>query len=335
MIVAAPLFFLLSLLSSPSPSPLPPPLPPPISARLSAVLSLASCEGSSDGTIADIGCDHAQLAIALLREGHAKRCIAVDRCQQPLQAGLRNAEEVLPPSALLDFRLGEGLAPLRPSDEVDTVCIAGMGARAIVKILEATTTTTTTAMDDVDNDDDRLLLASLGVRRLVLQPVSPRPQLLVPLRRFLRGHGWAVRDESLVTAGGRTYLTLLAETEAAVTSPASPSRRRDNGGAAVSEGPDGDQLLFPPTIRARAHAAMAAGAGAAAGEASAAAAAAVGDNAALVEEMSVYRDYVKLHADWSDSLRTDNYDKAAGFSQSFISSAFSAELALLSDYLGS
>jgi tRNA (adenine22-N1)-methyltransferase len=105
-------------------------LPP----RLAAVLSLVP----SVGPVADIGSGHGALALALVERG--QRVVATERTPRTL-ARLRaevarraRAAGAEPPRAL-QTRLGDGMAPLARG-EVDTVVLAGMGARSIVRIVE-------------------------------------------------------------------------------------------------------------------------------------------------------------------------------------------------------
>ena len=81
-------------------------------------------------THADIGSDHANLLVALLRSGRVERGIAIENKQQPLfhsQSALSglNAEA----------RFADGLEGLL-AGEADSLSICGMGAESIVSILE-------------------------------------------------------------------------------------------------------------------------------------------------------------------------------------------------------
>ena len=81
-------------------------------------------------THADIGSDHANLLVALLRSGRIARGIAIENKQQPF-AQSRNALRNLNAEA----RLADGLDGLEIG-EADSLSICGMGAESIVAILE-------------------------------------------------------------------------------------------------------------------------------------------------------------------------------------------------------
>eukprot|EP00978_Attheya_sp_CCMP212_P045882 scaffold364690_cov53-Attheya_sp.AAC.1 len=114
-----------------------------LSSRLEEVFHLCSSAITTTTTttttkpivVADIGADHAQLSLALVQKGVADRAIAIDRCRSPLEMGQENARKATLFDRM-DFRLGNGLEPLRPTDGVHVVCVAGMGARTIAIILQ-------------------------------------------------------------------------------------------------------------------------------------------------------------------------------------------------------
>lgn len=95
-----------------------------ISPRLNAILRLIR-----EDRVADIGTDHATLAIELAKSG--KKVIATDISTPCIQKANRNIEKV---GVNVETRIGDGLAPIK-SGEVDIAVIAGMGAREIIKII--------------------------------------------------------------------------------------------------------------------------------------------------------------------------------------------------------
>lgn len=101
-----------------------------LSKRLLALYQMVE-QGS---IVADIGCDHAQLSIALIQNGICEHVYACDLRKQPL----KRAKE-----AILQARLKEQItACLRNGldqleKDVDTVIIAGMGYDTITAILSA------------------------------------------------------------------------------------------------------------------------------------------------------------------------------------------------------
>ena len=136
---------------------------------------------------ADVGTDHAYLAIALLNEQDVETVIATDKNEGPCAA----ARRTISASGFanrVQVRLGDGLAPLLPG-EVDTVCIAGMGGGLIASILA----------------EGAEVLAE--VSRLVLQPMNDA----AALRQWLYDNGWHIVEESLATADGRLYEIIAAE----------------------------------------------------------------------------------------------------------------------------
>ena len=84
------------------------------------------------GVVADIGCDHALLCIALVEQGIAKKAYACDVAEGPLTRAI-SAIQTAQLQEQITTVLTDGIAEL-PSD-VDTFIIAGMGFETIQKIL--------------------------------------------------------------------------------------------------------------------------------------------------------------------------------------------------------
>ena len=151
--------------------------------RLAAVAALVP----RGARAADVGTDHAYLAIALLNEQDVETVIATDKNEGPCAA----ARRTISASGFtnrVQVRLGDGLAPLSPG-EVDTVCIAGMGGGLIASILAAGAEVLT------------------EVSRLVLQPMNDA----AALRQWLYDNDWHIVEESLATADGWLYEIIAAE----------------------------------------------------------------------------------------------------------------------------
>lgn len=158
-----------------------------LDARLQSVAALVppGCRA------ADIGSDHAYLAMALWQSGKVSRMIATDKHEGPCRA----AQRTLAAAGLtadIPVRQGDGLSVLAP-DEVDAVCIAGMGGALITGILAA-------APEVMER-----------LQRLILQPMNDAPIL----RRWLYEHDWHLAAEALAEADGRLYEILAAEPGAA------------------------------------------------------------------------------------------------------------------------
>ncbi|MGB0759921.1 MAG: tRNA (adenine(22)-N(1))-methyltransferase [Rubripirellula sp.] len=81
-------------------------------------------------THVDIGSDHANLLVALLRSGRVKKGIAIENKQQPL---LHSQQALVGLDA--EVRFADGLDGLL-AGEADSLSICGMGAENIVSILE-------------------------------------------------------------------------------------------------------------------------------------------------------------------------------------------------------
>ena len=141
---------------------------------------------------ADIGTDHAYLAMQLMAERGAAAVIASDKTSGPCQAARRTLREA-GLAEQVAVRQGDGLTVLEPG-EADTICIAGMGGELITLLLAAAP----------------LVLAQ--VKRLVLQPMNDVPLV----RQWLYARGWHLAAERLAEADGRLYVVLLAEPGEAV-----------------------------------------------------------------------------------------------------------------------
>lgn len=149
--------------------------------RLAALASLVP----AGAKVADVGTDHAYLAVELQRRG-AALVIASDKNEGPCYA----AKETIAAAGLtgkISVRQGDGLAVLA-AGEVDTLCIAGMGGKLIADILAAAPGVTA------------------ACSRLVLQPMNDAEAL----RRWLQGNGWTITREVLAEAAGQLYVVLLA-----------------------------------------------------------------------------------------------------------------------------
>lgn len=126
-----------------------------------------------DSIVADIGCDHALLSIALIESGTADKCYACDVAVGPLQ----RAKEAVSAAGLsdkIDVVLNDGIYGL-PSD-ITTIVIAGMGFETIRHIL--------LEGESMWNDARSFVLASHTD--------------IEELRRFLSRHSFVIDDEKIV-----------------------------------------------------------------------------------------------------------------------------------------
>ena len=151
----------------------------PISNRL---LACAEFIRPND-VVADVGCDHGYLGIHLLTKGIAKRVIASDINDGPLQSAQLNARKYGVQDKM-SFHLCPGVHDV-PRD-FDVMVCAGMGADTMVSILE----------DAPWLKSDRY--------RLVLQCQSKTPLL----RRYLSENGWYIAKESVLKDGRFLYTVM-------------------------------------------------------------------------------------------------------------------------------
>ena len=130
-----------------------------------------------EGSVADVGCGHGRLALALVERGHS--VIATELSQRALDLLRRDLARVPGiEGARLQTRGGDGFGSLEPG-EVDVAVVAGMGGRSVVRIL----------------DQSRWL-----PRCLVLQPVQD-PGMV---EAWVGARGWPT-DSGRVVDRGREY----------------------------------------------------------------------------------------------------------------------------------
>ncbi|MCR5175884.1 MAG: class I SAM-dependent methyltransferase [Anaerovibrio sp.] len=150
--------------------------------RLRAVADLVPIGSSA----ADIGTDHAYLAIELYRLNSGRRVIAADLNAGPCAAARHTIAEA-GCDGLIEVRQGDGLTVLSPG-EVDAICIAGMGGKLEADILEA----------------GREIVQSLSF--MVLQPQNGCDYL----RGWLYKNGWKIEAEKLAKVDSRLYQIIKA-----------------------------------------------------------------------------------------------------------------------------
>ena len=140
------------------------------------------------GCLADIGCDHAYVAIEAVRRGRAARALACDVRKGPLQQA---AEHILCAglAGKIETRLSDGLEQVAPG-EADTVVVAGMGGPLM----------------------ERILQGRLGdFAHFVLSPQSEIPHF----RRFLLAEGMQIDEETMLIDEGKYYVILNVSQRAA------------------------------------------------------------------------------------------------------------------------
>lgn len=153
-----------------------------LGARLDGLLDmLAAFE-----CVADIGCDHGRLSVALLQREKALRVIACDISAPSLEKA-RALSVLCGAGEKISLRLGDGLACLK-QNEADALVIAGMGGALIARFLK--------------NSE----AVARSAKRIVMQPMRGAAEL----RRFLYENGYRIESERLVFEAGRYYQLIAA-----------------------------------------------------------------------------------------------------------------------------
>lgn len=186
--------------------------------RLRHIVHLATAHISDEHrttVIADIGCDHGLLSIALACTGKFRNVIGTDVSQRAVQDGAftyqtkfndilsftnhNSNQQPLTELPNVEFRIGNGLEPLH-QNEVNAICIAGMGINSMLKILLRTSSTSKTPSSSVMNHQNKC-------NHLYLQPTNSRPKNLVFLYTELQKHGWLLENERIEYLSSRWYIT--------------------------------------------------------------------------------------------------------------------------------
>ncbi len=154
----------------------------PLSKRLRMnVAMMEKCE-----TVADVGCDHAYCSIYLTGNGIAKRCVAMDVNQGPIDRAAENIA-LYGLSEWIVTRRSDGLERLLPG-EADAILISGMGGPLMQDILE------------------RGAACVQHARQLVLQPQSE----IAEFRRYLHSRGLCITDEEMCCEDEKYYTVMHA-----------------------------------------------------------------------------------------------------------------------------
>ncbi|MDE6025953.1 MAG: class I SAM-dependent methyltransferase [Lachnospiraceae bacterium] len=151
-----------------------------LSKRMHAVVDLVD-----EKSVADIGCDHAHVAMWLAENG-VNKVIAMDVKQGPLDAAksnisANNMEDII------SVRLSDGMEALRDG-EVDCAIIAGMGGELITQILRK-------GKKKLEH----------GIH-LILQPQSE----IHKVRQFILQNGYAISVEKMLVEDDKFYNVMKA-----------------------------------------------------------------------------------------------------------------------------
>lgn len=131
--------------------------------------------------IADIGTDHAYLPVYLIENNIAKKVIAADINEGPLE-NARKTIKLYKKEESIETRLGSGLKPIKPN-EAQTAIVAGMGGLLIRDILVE-------SLDVVRT-----------IETLILQPMVAQDEL----RKWLYTNGFRIDNEKLAKEGNKLY----------------------------------------------------------------------------------------------------------------------------------
>lgn len=157
-----------------------------LSERLQSVASLIDkCE-----TVADIGTDHAYLAIYLIERKICSKVVASDLRKEPAQKAEKNIYDA-GFEDLIQVRIGDGLSILKP-DEANVIVIAGMGGLLIARILG-------NSKYDAEKNVS-----------FILQPMTHH----IELRKWLANNSYVIIDEELIKENGKIHLILKVKNSA-------------------------------------------------------------------------------------------------------------------------
>lgn len=151
-----------------------------LSKRLQAVADMVT----SGNRVADIGCDHAYIAIYLLMNRISPSVVAMDINQGPLDRAKENIVKYGVEDKI-SIRKSDGLMKLN-TGEVDTILIAGMGGRLMIQILAS-----------------RMNVVS-AAKELVLQPQSE----IYFVRKTLKEWGFHIINENMLKDDGKYYVVM-------------------------------------------------------------------------------------------------------------------------------
>ncbi|WP_163653096.1 tRNA (adenine(22)-N(1))-methyltransferase TrmK [Listeria sp. PSOL-1] len=156
--------------------------------KLSKRLKTVASYIKKDSHIADIGSDHAYLPCHVILHQMARFAVAGEVVEGPFESA-KNQVHKLALTNQITVRKGDGLAVIRPEDQIDTIVIAGMGGALIRSILE--------------KDPNKLN----SVRRLILQPNIAAWQL----RAWAEENDYQIIAESILKEDHKIYEIIVLE----------------------------------------------------------------------------------------------------------------------------
>ncbi len=159
---------------------------PELSKRMEAVAAMVPPQSF---TVADVGCDHAYVSIALVKRKLCRRVIAMDVRSGPLRIAEGNVISC-GETERIELRQSDGLGGLSPG-EADAVILAGMGGLLVIRILT----------------EGREILEAEKPPVLILQPQSD----IREVRIFLYENAYHIVREQMVLEDGKYYTVMRAE----------------------------------------------------------------------------------------------------------------------------
>ncbi len=157
--------------------------------HLSKRLQMVADCVSPNSLVADVGCDHAYISIYLVENEIAKRSVALDINEGPLQKAMENVKDANL-SDRISIRLSNGLEKLCPG-EANSIVIAGMGGILMMQILSR-------GLDCVN-----------AANELILQPQSEAEKV----REYLHKLNFSICEENMCIDDGKYYVVIHAKKE--------------------------------------------------------------------------------------------------------------------------
>ncbi len=103
--------------------------------KIGSRLLMAASFVENANTVCDVGCDHGKLSLYLIKENLAKKIIATDINQMPLQ----KAKDLFLKNDVIekaDFYLTDGLEGIKDISNITHIIIAGLGGHTMAHIIE-------------------------------------------------------------------------------------------------------------------------------------------------------------------------------------------------------
>ena len=156
------------------------------SSFLSVRMQMVAAMVTKGNVLADIGCDHGFVSIYLKEQNICPKVIAMDVNEGPLLRAREHIEE-RGLTDYIDIRLSDGMEKLALK-EADSILIAGMGGRLVIKILS------------------EQINKAKALKEVILQPQSE----IHLVRRFLTEQGFHILKEDMTEENGKYYPAIKA-----------------------------------------------------------------------------------------------------------------------------